>query len=231
MLEFEFINKILLPLTKPPSSLAKNFDPSQNLSDDVALLKFNKDFDLIVSKDIFIEDIHFLKSDGAKKIASKLLLTNLSDIASSGGLPIYYMLGFTKNSTLKNNRKLSSIKQFFMDTLRAWCDEPKTRQGKTLRKKEIAKVLQKDVQTIKNMYLYGQGSLDMWFKAMDYINHLKQDTIIQMYNSYPFIENKLNSLNEEELKLHRYIRELSPSELFLINRLIETGLKVNRSLK
>jgi hypothetical protein len=52
-----------------------------------------------------------------------------------------------------------------------------------------------------------------------------------MYNSYPFIEDKLNSLSEEELKLHRYIRELSPSELLLINRLIETGLKVNRSLK
>ena len=45
------------------------------------------------------------------------------------------------------------------------------------------------------------------------------------------IEDKLNSLSEEELKLHRYIRELSPSELLLINRLIETGLKVNRSLK
>ena len=137
----------------------------------------------------------------------------------------------SKKSYESKNAKLSSIKFFFMETLRAWCDEPKTRQGKTLRKKEIAKVLQKDVQTLKNMYLYGQGSLDLWFKAMDYINHLKQDTIIQMYNSYPFIENKLNSLSEEELKLHSYIRELSPAELVLINRLIETGLKVNRSLK
>lgn len=130
-----------------------------------------------------------------------------------------------------NEQRLSSIKLFFMETLRAWCDEPKTREGKTLRKKELAKVINKDIQTLKNMYLYGQGSLDLWFKAMDYVNHLKQETIIQMYNSYPFIEDKLNSLSEEELKLHRYIRELSPSELLLINRLIETGLKVNRSLK
>ena len=136
-----------------------------------------------------------------------------------------------KSSKRLNEQRLSSIKLFFMETLRAWCDEPKTREGKTLRKRELAKVINKDIQTLKNMYLYGQGSLDLWFKAMDYVNHLKQDTIIQMYNSYPFIEDKLNSLCEEELKLHRYIRELSPSELLLINRLIETGLKVNRSLK
>lgn len=117
-----------------------------------------------------------------------------------------------------------------MHTLRSWCDEPKTRAEKTNRKKEIAKILQKDVQTLKNMYLYGQGSMDHWFKAMDYICHLKQETIIQMYTSYPFIENKLNSLSEEELKLHKNIQELTESELYLLNRLIETGLKINRSL-
>jgi thiamine-monophosphate kinase len=103
MLEFEFINKILLPLTKKNSSSQTQKNPSQNLEDDVALLNFDKDFDLIISKDIFIEDVHFLKSDGAEKIASKLLLTNLSDIASSGGEPLYYMMGFTKNSTLNDD--------------------------------------------------------------------------------------------------------------------------------
>ena len=103
MLEFEFINKILLPLTKKNSSSKIQKNPSQNLQDDVAIIDFNKDFDLIISKDIFIEDIHFLKSDGAEKIASKLLLTNLSDIASSGGEPLYYMMGFTKNSTLNDD--------------------------------------------------------------------------------------------------------------------------------
>lgn len=103
MLEFEFINKILLPLTKKNSSSLIQKNPSQNLEDDVAVLSFNQDFDLIISKDIFIEDVHFLKSDGAEKIASKLLLTNLSDIASSGGEPLYYMMGFTKNPTLDDD--------------------------------------------------------------------------------------------------------------------------------
>lgn len=135
----------------------------------------------------------------------------------------------TSKSPSKNKQSLSPLKLYFMQTLKAWCDEPKTRASKTERKKELCKILKKDVQTLKNMYLYGQGSMDHWFKAMDHISHLKQETIIQMYNSYPFIENKLNSLNEEELKIHKYIRELSQSELFLLNRLIETGLRVNRS--
>ena len=103
MLEFEFINKILLPLSKNQNLSKQKNNPSQDLLDDVAVLNFNKDFDLIISKDIFIEDVHFLKSDGAQKIASKLLLTNLSDIASSGGKPLYYMMGFTKNSTLEDD--------------------------------------------------------------------------------------------------------------------------------
>ncbi len=118
-----------------------------------------------------------------------------------------------------------------MNALRSWCNEPKSRTEKTSRKQEIARVLQKDIQTLKNMYLYGQGSLDHWFRAMDHISHLKQETIIQMYDSYELIENKLNSFSEEELKLHRYMKELSEAELALVNSLIETGLKVNRLSK
>lgn len=117
-----------------------------------------------------------------------------------------------------------------MKALKSWCNEPKSRDEKTSRKKEIARVLQKDIQTLKNMYLYGQGSLDHWFRAMDHISHLKQESIIAMYDNYELIENKLESFSEEELKLHRYMKELSEKELELINKLIETGLKVNRSL-
>jgi len=123
MLEFEFINKILLPLTQNQNSPKHKKNPSQNLEDDVAIMSINKDFDLIISKDIFIEDVHFLKSDGAQKIASKLLLTNLSDIASSGGKPLYYMLGFTKNTNLdddfykKFGKALQDLQQKYQLTL------------------------------------------------------------------------------------------------------------------
>ena len=123
MLEFEFINKILLPLTQNQNSSKHKKNPSQDLEDDVAIMSFNKDFDLIISKDIFIEDVHFLKSDGAQKIASKLLLTNLSDISSSGGKPLYYMLGFTKNTSLdddfykKFGKALHDLQQKYQLTL------------------------------------------------------------------------------------------------------------------
>ena len=123
MLEFEFINKILLPLTQNPNSSKHKKNPSQNLEDDVAIMSIDKDSDLIISKDIFIEDVHFLKSDGAQKIASKLLLTNLSDIASSGGKPLYYMLGFTKNTSLNDDfynkfgKALQDLQQKYQLTL------------------------------------------------------------------------------------------------------------------
>ncbi len=136
-----------------------------------------------------------------------------------------------KDIKSKKKHKLSAIRIFFMKKLKAWCNEPSTRESKTARKKEIAKILEKDVQTLKNMYLYGQGSLDDWFKAMDYINALKQETIIQLYDSYPYIENKLNSLSQEELKLHRHVSEMSEAELALINKLIDAGLKVNKAIR
>lgn len=91
MNEFRLIEKFFKPLTN--SCLA-----SQNLADDVARITLKKDRELVVSKDVFVEDVHFLKSDGGFKIASKLLRTNLSDLASSGAKPLYYMLGFTKNN-------------------------------------------------------------------------------------------------------------------------------------
>lgn len=117
-----------------------------------------------------------------------------------------------------------------MKKLKAWFDEPATREARAARKTELAKILNKDVQTLKNMYLYGQGSLDDWFKAMDHINHLKQETIIQLYDSYPFIEEKLSNLSPELLKLHRHANEMTETELALVNKLIEAGLKVNKSV-
>jgi thiamine-monophosphate kinase len=102
MKEFELIEKIFKPLSNKPSQNFIKFS-SLDLQDDIAIINYNKTHDLIVSKDIFIENIHFLKQDGAEKIASKLLLTNISDIASSGGKPLFYLLGFTKNSSCDEN--------------------------------------------------------------------------------------------------------------------------------
>jgi thiamine-monophosphate kinase len=90
--EFAIIKKYFSPLTNKISA-------ARNLEDDVAKISCKTNEEIILSKDIFVEDIHFTKADGAYNIASKLLRTNLSDLASSGAKPLYYMLGFsfTKN--------------------------------------------------------------------------------------------------------------------------------------
>ncbi len=91
--EFEIIDKYFKILTN-------NSSAARNLEDDVAKIKVPANQELVVSKDLMIENVHFLKKDGGYKIASKLLRSNLSDLAASGAKPAYYMLGFSKNSTI-----------------------------------------------------------------------------------------------------------------------------------
>ncbi len=91
MNEFSLIDKYFKPL-------ATNKKVSQNLEDDVARIVLKDDEELVVSKDVIVEGTHFLKEYGGYKIASKLLLSNLSDLAASGAKPVYYMIGFCKNT-------------------------------------------------------------------------------------------------------------------------------------
>jgi thiamine-monophosphate kinase len=79
-------------------SLTNDCKASQGLSDDVAIINTKEFF--FVSNDTIVEDVHFLKKDGGFKIASKLLLSNLSDLAASGAKPVYYLLGFSKNDSI-----------------------------------------------------------------------------------------------------------------------------------
>lgn len=101
MQEFDLITKFFKPLANKTVN-------SDNLENDTAFIDLKQSEHLILSKDLFVEDIHFLKSDGAYKIASRLLLSNLSDLASSGAEPLYYMLGFSKT----NNTDASFVKEF-----------------------------------------------------------------------------------------------------------------------
>ncbi len=93
MKEFQIIEKYFKPLSK-------NSSTSQNLDDDAAKISLKSDEELIISKDLAIENVHFLLKDGGFKIAKKLLYSNLSDLAACGARPAYYMLGFSKNNKL-----------------------------------------------------------------------------------------------------------------------------------
>lgn len=90
MKEFDVVKEFFLPLTN-------NHNFCQGLIDDVASIEIKESEQLVVSKDVFVEDTHFYQKDGGFNIAAKLLLTNLSDIAASGAKPLCYMLGFSKN--------------------------------------------------------------------------------------------------------------------------------------
>ena len=88
MTEFEIIKQYFLPLSK-------GCKEADFFSDDVAKISLKADEELAISKDLMAEDVHFSVNDGAFNIASKLLKSNLSDMAACGARPLYYLLGFS----------------------------------------------------------------------------------------------------------------------------------------
>jgi thiamine-monophosphate kinase len=89
--EFDIIKKYFLPLTNGRKEA--NF-----LADDCAIISIASGKELIASKDLMVEDIHFKKSAKAFNIACKLLKANLSDLAANGAKPLYYLLGFSQKN-------------------------------------------------------------------------------------------------------------------------------------
>jgi len=83
--EFDLIARLFRPLTDgAPEAL--------NLLDDAAVLPSRPGFDLVVSKDMIVEGVHFLASDPLDLVARKLLRVNLSDLAAKGAEPYAYFL-------------------------------------------------------------------------------------------------------------------------------------------
>jgi thiamine-monophosphate kinase len=79
------------------------------LGDDAAVIKAG-DTDLIVTKDLLIEDVHFVFSyHPARLLGKKSLNVNISDIAAMGGMPMYALLGLG----LPERTDLEWISDFF----------------------------------------------------------------------------------------------------------------------
>ncbi|KQM30473.1 thiamine-phosphate kinase [Sphingomonas sp. Leaf10] len=62
---------------------------AHDLTDDAAHLG-----DLILTKDMIVEGVHFLPGDPPADVAWKLVATNLSDLAAKGAEPVGVMLGY-----------------------------------------------------------------------------------------------------------------------------------------
>jgi thiamine-monophosphate kinase len=88
MNEFGLISKYFAPL-------AQNFEGALGLKDDAAIISPKSGYDLVITKDAIVENVHFLKSDSAFDIAIKLMGVNLSDIAAMGATPLAYLIALT----------------------------------------------------------------------------------------------------------------------------------------
>ncbi|MBL4875399.1 MAG: thiamine-phosphate kinase [Cohaesibacteraceae bacterium] len=99
--EHQLIEEFLKPL-------AKSSPYSLNLGDDAALLKPRPGYDLVITKDVLVERIHFFENDPTSTIARKALRVNLSDLASKGARPLGYLLGLglPKNWDRQKTREL-----------------------------------------------------------------------------------------------------------------------------
>lgn len=82
-------------IAKLLSPLAANDPGAFALTDDAATVKLPADRDLVVTKDMLVEGVHFLRDDLPDLLAKKTLRVNLSDLAAKGATPRSYFLGLS----------------------------------------------------------------------------------------------------------------------------------------
>jgi thiamine-monophosphate kinase len=104
--EFGLIHRIRKGITSSDPALV------QGIGDDVAVVEVGQRGTkaLLVTTDILIEDIHFdLSWTDPSQLGRKALAVNLSDIASTGGIPKYFLISLG----LPKNLSLSFISSFY----------------------------------------------------------------------------------------------------------------------
>lgn len=94
--EFDLIWRHFAPLT-----IAE--EGAYQLKDDAASLSVSADKELIITKDMMADGVHFKSNDPGKLISQKLLRTNLSDLAAMGAVPRAYALGIALTSNIRTD--------------------------------------------------------------------------------------------------------------------------------
>lgn len=74
----------------------------KGIGDDCAVVKFSRDKYMLLTCDMLVEGVDFLKDDSPYLIGAKSIAVSISDIAANGGWPSYALisLGLTKNTPL-----------------------------------------------------------------------------------------------------------------------------------
>jgi len=81
--EEELIARFFAPIAAPGAC---------GLKDDAAAIQPRAGYDLVVTADAVVADVHFLTSDPAASIARKALGVNVSDLAAKGAAPVGFVL-------------------------------------------------------------------------------------------------------------------------------------------
>lgn len=105
--EFDLINTLLRPLAGDPAA--------RGLLSDTAVLASNG-ADLVLTKDMMAEGVHFLPDDPPESIGWRLVVVNASDLAATGAVPRACLLGLGLGRT----RSRDWVEQF-LDGLRRAC--------------------------------------------------------------------------------------------------------------
>jgi len=85
--EFEFIRFL-----EKENSNFFNKEVIKGIGDDCAVIEKDKDSVILISTELFIEDIHFLrKKTPPYELGIKVINASLSDIAAMGGVPLYLL--------------------------------------------------------------------------------------------------------------------------------------------
>lgn len=94
--EFDLIERYFAPLsTAEPGAYG--------LIDDSASLTFAEGCEMIVTKDMMAEGVHFFANDPPESLGRKLLRVNLSDLAAMGAAPRAYVLGLALPDKTSSN--------------------------------------------------------------------------------------------------------------------------------
>jgi len=85
--EFQLIDRLLKPLARHDASLG--------LTDDAAVLTPRPGHQIVLTKDMLVEGVHFRTVDTPADIAAKALRVNLSDLAAMGATPLAYLMALS----------------------------------------------------------------------------------------------------------------------------------------